>query len=99
MSDSFTQLDDTSVSLLANYKGKLWNNANYGDRTKLPAWIRYNLTMAKTFGTDTRLLFAVTNLLNAMPPQDGTFGSFPYYRPGAYDSLGRQFSLQLKHSF
>ncbi len=93
------QLDDTSVSLLANYKGKLWNNANYGERTKLPAWIRYNLTMAKTFSSNTRLLFAVTNLLNAMPPQDETFGSFPYYRSGAYDSLGRQFSLQLKYSF
>ncbi|MEW6992486.1 TonB-dependent receptor [Colwelliaceae bacterium 6441] len=93
------QLDDTSVSLLANYKGKLWNNANYGDRTKLPAWIRYNLTMAKTFDTNTRLLFSITNLLNAMPPQDETFGGFPYYRSGAYDTLGRQFSLQLKQSF
>lgn len=93
------QLDDTSVSLLANYKGKLWNNANYGERTKLPAWIRYNLTMAQKFGEDTRVLFGITNLLNAMPPQDETFSSFPYYRAGAYDTMGRQFKLQVKYSF
>lgn len=93
------QLDDTSISLLANYKGKLWNNANYGERTKLPAWIRYNLTFGQQFGDDTRVVFGITNLLNAMPPQDGTFSSFPFYRAGAYNTLGRQFNLQVRHSF
>ncbi|GHF88346.1 TonB-dependent receptor domain-containing protein [Thalassotalea marina] len=92
------QKDDWSVSLLANRKGKLWNNANYGERDKLPAWTRYNLTIAKQYD-DLRLLMSVTNLLNAMPPQDETFTGYPFYRSGAYDTLGRQFSFQAKYSF
>lgn len=93
------QKDDTAISLTASYKGKLWNNANYGERTKLPAWTRYNLTVGQHLSDSTRMIFTVTNLLNAMPPQDETFSSFPYFRGGAYNTLGRQFSLRVTHSF
>ncbi|MBT1444415.1 TonB-dependent receptor [Shewanella sp. JM162201] len=91
--------DNTAVSLLASYKGEMWNNANYGERERLPGWTRFNLTIGQRLGEDTRLLFSVTNLFNAMPPQDETFSSFPFYRTGSYDTLGRQFSLRVTHQF
>lgn len=91
--------DGTAVSLLANYKGKLWNNANYGERKKLPAWIRYNLTLGHEITQDSRVVLSITNLLNAMPPQDETFSGYPFYRAGAYDTLGRQFNFKYTYSF
>ncbi|MFC3034707.1 TonB-dependent receptor domain-containing protein [Pseudoalteromonas fenneropenaei] len=93
------QYDDTAVTLTAIYKGKMWNNANYGERQRLPAWTRYNLTIAQQIGDDLRLQFGINNLLNAMPPQDETFDSYPFYRKGAYDTFGRQFSLRATYNF
>jgi len=93
------QNDSTAISLLANYKGELWNNAPYGERKKLPAWIRYNLTVGLQFDEDNRAVFGITNLLNAMPPQDETFGGGLFFRGGAYDSLGRQFNLKYTYAF
>lgn len=93
------QKDDTAINLFINHKGKLWNNANYGERVKLPAWTRTNFTLAQNLGEQSRVMFTVTNLFNAMPPQDETFGSYPYYRAGAYDTLGRQFSLRFTTEF
>ncbi|MEM5552857.1 TonB-dependent receptor [Pseudoalteromonas sp. NEC-BIFX-2020_002] len=91
--------DNTAISVLANYKGALWNNANYGDRVKLPAWTRYNLTLGQQLNEDARVIFTINNLFNAMPPQDETFTGYPFYRMGAYDTLGRQFSLRLTYAF
>ncbi|WP_082305845.1 MULTISPECIES: TonB-dependent receptor domain-containing protein [unclassified Pseudoalteromonas] len=93
------QKDGTAVSLLASYKGKLWNNANYSERKKLPAWIRYNLTLGQQITDESRVVLTITNLFNAMPPQDETFSSYPFYRMGAYDTLGRQFNLRYTYSF
>ncbi|MBQ4847303.1 TonB-dependent receptor [Pseudoalteromonas sp. MMG005] len=90
---------DTSVSWLMLYKGKMWNNAEYGERQKLPAWIKHNLTLGQHINDETRLIFTVKNLLNAMPPQDETFSSYPFYHGGRYDSIGREFSLRLTYQF
>ncbi|MBT1064698.1 TonB-dependent receptor [Bowmanella sp. Y26] len=89
----------TALSLQANYRGELWNNAAYGKRQKLPAWTTYNLTLGHQFNDDNRLIFTISNLLNAMPPQDETFDRFPFYNAGAYNSLGRQFRVRYTMSF
>ena len=93
------QKEDTSISLLALYKGKMWNNAPYGEREKLPAWYRYNLTFGQFIGDKTRIIFSVKNLLNAMPPQDTTYGNYPFYSAGNYDSIGREFVLRMTYEF
>ncbi|TMP42537.1 hypothetical protein CWB96_10090 [Pseudoalteromonas citrea] len=90
---------DTSVSWLMLYKGKMWNNAVYGERQKLPAWIKHNVTLGHHINDDTRLIFTVKNLLNAMPPQDETFSNYPFYHGGRYDSIGREFSARLTYQF
>lgn len=93
------QKENTAVNLFINHKGKLWNNADYGQRVKLPAWTKTNFTLAQNINQQSRLIFAITNLFNAMPPQDETFDNYPYYRTGAYDTLGRQFSLRFTTEF
>ncbi len=93
------QKEDTSISLLSLYKGEMWNLAPYGERQKLPAWYRHNLTFGQFIGDNTRLIFSVKNLLNAMPPQDETMGSYPFYLGGNYDSIGREFVLRMTYEF
>ncbi|TMN90121.1 hypothetical protein CWB72_09345 [Pseudoalteromonas phenolica] len=93
------QKEDTSISLLALYKGKMWNNAPYGEREKLPAWYRYNLTFGQFIGDKTRIIFSVKNLLNAMPPRDTTYRNYPFYSAGNYDSIGREFVLRMTYEF
>ena len=67
--------------------------------SKLPAWYRHNLTIGQFIGDNTRLIFSVKNLLNAMPPQDETMGSYPFYLGGNYDSIGREFVLRMTYEF
>jgi iron complex outermembrane receptor protein len=93
------QYNDSAVTLTASYKGKMWNNANYGERVKLPAWTRFNLTFAQQLTDDLRLQFGINNLFNAMPPQDETFSGYPFFRSGAYNTTGREFSLRATYSF
>ncbi|ASD69173.1 TonB-dependent receptor plug domain-containing protein [Pseudoalteromonas piscicida] len=93
------QLEKTAISWQVNYKGKNWNGADFGQREKLPAWIKHNLTVGHYINDNTRVMFTVQNLLNAMPPQDDSFRSYPFYKAGNYDTNGREFLIKVNYQF
>lgn len=82
-----------------NYTG-LINGPDFPGDAKVAPWITWNwsLTYSPTKDVDVSLL--TNNVLNKMPPKDGSFsGVFPYYNTENYNVYGREVMLQLNYRF
>lgn len=82
-----------------NYTG-LINGPDFPGDAKVAPWITWNwsLTYSPTKDVDVSLL--TNNVLNKMPPKDGSFsGVFPYYNTENYNVYGREVMLQLQYRF
>jgi outer membrane receptor protein involved in Fe transport len=67
---------------------------------RLPPYMLYNLTVARTFGENINATLSVVNVLNNQYRKDNSFTAYPFYQPfiGA-DPLGRRYNLAVTYRF
>lgn len=85
-----------STTLTTLYTGEM-TNWNWDDKIDDSYW--FYLSAQYQVTDRARLSVSINNLLDSNPVEDPTHASYPYYNSSWYDSVGREFYVQLSYKF
>ena len=80
------------ASLFGNYLGRV---ANYDNDAWTEATWRFNAGARYDINDHLRVSLSVNNLFDNMPPKDSTWSNYPYYDTSWFDSVGRNYFVQI----